>query len=49
MYDIKMMQKLAYIHDNPVRTMIVADPEDYLFSSARDYADQKGLVEMELI
>lgn len=49
MYGIDMMQKLAYIHDNPVRTMIVADPEDYLFSSARDYADQKGLVEMELI
>jgi putative transposase len=35
-------QKLNYIHNNPVRQMIVADPQDYLFSSARDYAGRKG-------
>ena len=39
-------QKLHYIHLNPVRAMIVDEPEDYLFSSARAYAGRKGLVEV---
>ena len=42
-------QKIAYTHQNPVRAMIVANPEDYLFSSARDYAEEKGLVEVEFV
>ena len=46
---IDPMQKLFYIHDNPVRTMIVENQQDYLFSSARDYAGLKGLVEIEFI
>ncbi|WP_051189486.1 REP-associated tyrosine transposase [Daejeonella oryzae] len=46
---IDIMQKLSYIHDNPVRTMIVENQEDYLFSSARDYAGIKGLIEIEMI
>ncbi len=37
-------QKLHYIHQNPVRAMIVEEPEEYWFSSARDYAGRKGLV-----
>jgi len=28
--------------------MIVDEPEHYLFSSARDYAGQKGLVKVKL-
>jgi hypothetical protein len=32
-------QKLNYIHNNPVIDKIVANPEDYVFSSARNYAD----------
>lgn len=31
-------QKLDYIHNNPVKDKIVAKPEDYVFSSARNYA-----------
>ena len=31
-------QKLEYIHNNPVRAGIVVKPEDYLYSSARNYA-----------
>ncbi|MCF8223829.1 MAG: transposase [Bacteroidales bacterium] len=31
-------QKLDYIHNNPVKEMIVSNPEDYIFSSARNYA-----------
>lgn len=41
-------QKLHYIHQNPVESMIVEVPEEYLFSSARDYAGRKGLVKIEL-
>jgi REP element-mobilizing transposase RayT len=37
-------QRLNYIHQNPVRQLIVQNPEEYLFSSAIDYADGKGLV-----
>lgn len=39
-------QKLDYIHNNPVEEGIVEYPEEYLFSSARDYAGKKGLVEI---
>lgn len=31
-------EKLDYIHKNPVEVLIVEKPEDYLFSSARNYA-----------
>ena len=37
-------QKLDYIHANPVRQEIVANPEDYLYSSARNYAGLQGLI-----
>lgn len=33
-----IQQKLNYIHNNPVKDKIVANPEDYVFSSARNYA-----------
>ena len=39
-------QKLSYIHNNPVVQEIVACPEDYLYSSARDYAGDKGLLQV---
>jgi hypothetical protein len=34
-----ILQKLNYIHNTPVIDKIVANPEDYVFSSARNYAD----------
>ncbi len=37
-------QRLNYIHQNPVRQMIVNNAVEYIFSSAIDYADGKGLV-----
>ncbi len=37
-------QKINYIHQNPVRALIVQNPEDYVFSSASDYAGTKGIV-----
>ena len=39
-------QKLKYIHDNPVKDMLVTNPEDYMFSSARNYADLDYLLEV---
>lgn len=42
-------QKLNYIHANPVRAGIVENPEDYLYSSARNYAGLPALFEIELI
>lgn len=42
-------QKLDYIHDNPVAAEIVDSPEQYLYSSARDYYGRKGLIEVEFI
>ena len=44
-----LMQKLNYIHQNPVRAEIVARPEDYLYSSALNYAGEKGLLNVEVI
>jgi REP element-mobilizing transposase RayT len=41
-------QKLDYIHMNPVEALIVEEPEEYIFSSARDYSGNKGLVEVSL-
>ena len=32
-------QKVNYIHNNPVMEKIVTSPEDYYFSSARNYAE----------
>ena len=42
-------QKLDYIHLNPVRQELVAKAEDYLYSSATDYAGGKGLVDVLVI
>ncbi len=41
-------EKMNYIHNNPVNAELVANPEDYLYSSARDYSGEKGLVEIIL-
>ncbi len=42
-------QKLAYIHDNPVRAGIVEEAEHYLYSSARNYAGKPGLLDVIVI
>lgn len=36
-----MEQKLDYIHQNPVATGLVLSAEEYLYSSAKNYAGQK--------
>lgn len=41
-----MYEKLEYIHNNPVKDLIVEKPEDYLFSSARNYAGLDSLMDV---
>lgn len=40
-------EHLKEIHNNPVRNKIVALPQDYLHSSARNYVGLKGLVNIQ--
>lgn len=48
-YDIEIMEKIDYIHLNPVRAGLVDDPEDYVYSSARDYGRiRNGLLKVIL-
>ena len=42
-------QKMEYIHMNPVRAGIVGSPEHYIYSSAGDYAGQKGLLDIDFL
>jgi len=42
-------EKLDYIHNNPVRSGIVEHPEDYLYSSARNYAGLDAVLNIELL
>jgi REP element-mobilizing transposase RayT len=42
-------QRLNYIHNNPVEAGLVEKEEDYLYISARDYQEGKGLIEMDVL
>lgn len=44
-----IMQKVDYIHNNPVKDKIVAYPEDYYCSSARNYAGLDHDLEVVLL
>ncbi|MEI9945513.1 MAG: transposase [Chitinophagaceae bacterium] len=46
-----IFQKLNYIHNNPVEAGIVDNPEEYLYSSARDYKQTRkcGLLDVAFI
>lgn len=41
--------KLEYIHQNPVRAGIVFRAEDYMYSSAINYAVGKGVLDVEVL
>ena len=41
--------KINYIHDNPVKQQIVTRPTDYIYSSARDYSGEIGLLKITLV
>jgi REP element-mobilizing transposase RayT len=45
----QLLDRIAHIHENPVRERIVEQPEAYLFSSARDYTGRPGLVRARVV
>ena len=49
--NVMIDQCIDYIHMNPVKAGIgiVANPEDYLYSSARNYAEMDNLMEIDNI
>ena len=40
-----IQQKIDYIHNSPVEEGFVFRPEDYKYSSATDYAGEKGVLD----
>ena len=44
-----LWSKLDYIHMNPVRAGIVLKIEDYIYSSASNYVNREGIIEVELL
>lgn len=42
-------QRVSYTHENPVRTGVVAVVEDYLYSSARNYAGLSSVIDIDLV
>jgi hypothetical protein len=42
-----LRQKLEYIHANPVRRGYVDRAEEWRYSSARNYAGEAGLIEID--
>lgn len=39
-------QKIEYIHKNPVEAGLVLKQDDYLYSSARNYSEKKGAIDV---
>jgi REP element-mobilizing transposase RayT len=42
-------EKLDYIHANPIKAGFVSHEQDFLYSSAVDYAGEKGLLKINFI
>lgn len=40
-----IQQKINYVHNNPVTAGLVNKPEDYPYSSAKNYVDEDGLID----
>ena len=44
-----MWSKIDYINFNPVRAGIVLKPQDYVYSSASNYIEGKGILNVDVI
>ncbi|WP_162556032.1 hypothetical protein [Reichenbachiella versicolor] len=44
-----MDQKLEYLHQNPVEAGFVNSPQEYLYSSARNYAGLDGVIKVKIL
>ena len=40
-------QKMDYIHNNPVEAGLVNKPEDFLYSSAKNFLEEEGLIALD--
>ena len=38
-------EKINYIHNHPVEEGLLTYPEEYIYSSAKDYRDEKGILD----
>lgn len=47
--DEMMIQKIEYIHNNPVKRGFVDHPEDWRYSSARNYTGKKSIIPITLL
>ncbi|MGB1243275.1 MAG: REP-associated tyrosine transposase [Chitinophagales bacterium] len=45
----KLKQRIRYLHNNPVASRIVNEAEHYVFSSASNYVDKGGVMEVDVI
>ena len=43
------IQRLDYVHQNPVKSGYVSQARDWVYSSARDYEDEKGCIEITFL
>lgn len=43
------VQKIAYIHNNPVEAGLVEKPEDYLYSSAKAYCSKEQITLLDVV
>jgi hypothetical protein len=41
-----LYEKLEYIYNNPVHDLIVKKPKDYLYRSARNYAELDSILDV---
>ena len=46
---IDIWEKINYIHENPLKAGLVDDVSAYVYSSARDYIENSGLVRVKVI
>jgi REP element-mobilizing transposase RayT len=44
-----LQQKMDYIHSNPVKEGWIQYAHEYVYSSAKDYAGQRGLVKIKFV
>ncbi len=44
-----LWSKLDYIHMNPIRSGIVTKIDDYIYSSASNYVNRTGIIQVELL
>jgi putative transposase len=44
-----LQQKIEYLHYNPVRAGLAEKPEDWLYSSARNYAGLPAVLDIDVL